>query len=45
MLLDVTFVDGLGNIQKVSNPSPEFDAIHAGLGLTGVVTGESRVTP
>jgi hypothetical protein len=38
MIIDVTWVDGLGNIHRSRNPSPEFHAISAGLGLTGIVT-------
>jgi hypothetical protein len=38
MILEVTWVDGSGNIHRSRNPSPEFYAISAGLGLTGIVT-------
>jgi len=38
MILELTMVDGKGDIVKVKNPSPEFNAVSAGLGLTGIIT-------
>jgi hypothetical protein len=38
MIKELTWVDGLGNIHTSKNPSPEFNAISAGLGLTGIIT-------
>lgn len=38
MVTEVTFVDGSGAVQKATNPSPEFNAVSAGLGLAGIVT-------
>jgi hypothetical protein len=38
MIKSVTWVDGAGEVRRSANPSPEFNALSAGLGLTGIIT-------
>ncbi|KAI8475634.1 MAG: hypothetical protein J3K34DRAFT_517253 [Monoraphidium minutum] len=38
MVSEVTWVDGAGAVRRAPNPSSDFSAVSAGLGLTGIIT-------